>query len=357
MFRLQRVELFKQATAAFLQDRAPLFFDNVRIFRIAQEDGKEFVVFGVKREDQHRINFEELRIEMARVMGFTKPKQYIQFIGDSALYSKEGTLHAKHKIDQILSHDKDSIVLYGYTGSKQKEGAERRDINQLLSDWVDEDTSRASRVVANIVDEHTITAINKWDCTVSENVHNFFLVYSDTKEPSVKFGDDIMSSDGLTNLKAYSFEGGIQSLRQIVYMLKRDVAIHGISNLRDLSDSTNPRYFDPVSKKSYLSAVEFLQSIKESSDGFVKASEDYLATHALYNKSKGDASTKDALWVAAYADLVSGVWKKLSRFTCESSPKIMAENVSAAALVARLQQQTRSISVISIPETTVKAKL
>lgn len=358
-----RTELFEKARAAFLYadqsktDQLP-FCGVVKIFRALSKDKKDIVIFGVKREDQASIDFPTLRSALAKEMGYSEPKRYIQFIGDSALYSVEGTKFAQQEVNRILSNDQNSIVLYGYTGSKNKEGQERRDINQLLSDWVDADEARADRVIANIVDKHTVMAINQWGCIGSEKIRYFFLVYSDGKEPSVEFGQDIPSSDGLTDLKAYSLEGGIQSLRQIVYMLNKDIPIHGIANLRNLTELNNPRFFDPTSKLPYLSAVEFIEFMKKkiqlckseiSPELLAEFSRDYLDSHALYNKNKGDASTKCALWDAAWKDFINAAWKKLSLFTYSDNREIITEDVNVAALIAHsiLETKTKPANVLS----------
>lgn len=152
------------------------------------------------------------------------------------------------------------------------------------------------------------------------------MVYSDTPNPSVKFGDDIQSSDGITKSSVLAFEGGIQALRQILYMLCRGVVVKGLINLRDLRDPNDSINFDPVTKRPYLSAVHFLDYMKsqlKTATGEINAvllkeiADKYLEMYALYNKTKPYASTKQALWDDAWKDFVDEGWKCLKLFSCE----------------------------------------
>jgi inosine-uridine nucleoside N-ribohydrolase len=333
------IDLVKKSRQAFLAtpDSSPNF---LKIYKATSRSGKTYTVFGVKKEDQVKVNYAELRMQLAKEMGFASNTNFIQFIGDSSLYSENGTQKGANIVaHELETTDKDSIVLYGYTGSRNSTpGRPRREVNQLVSDWTDAESisgERSSRVLANIVDEHTMTAIQSWGCTVSENVNHFFLVYSDTPTPSVKFGDDVCASDNITNHKATALDGGIQSFLQMINMICNDVPVQGITDLRDLSNHADMRRYDPQSKLPYLSAVEFLIEMKNKIiefNGEITESvldnmaADYLATHALYNRNKGDSETNQALWDTAWEKFVTVGWKKIELF----SP--MDEAITAEAI-------------------------
>ncbi len=175
----------------------------------------------------------------------------------------------------------------------------------------------SDRVIANIVDKHSVEAIRDWGYSISEKVRYFWLVYSNTLKPEAQFGDDIPSSDGIVNAGAFVMDGGIQSLRQIIYMVNHDIPVQGMLGLRNMKNKCS---YDPTTQKPYLSAVEFISFMKnkikqhagEVTDSVLNAMKEvYLLDHALYNKAAPDVSTKAALWEATWKDFIAGAWKKL----------------------------------------------
>ncbi|MEO8400854.1 MAG: hypothetical protein ABI597_03520 [Gammaproteobacteria bacterium] len=226
------IDLIKTARQVFIQsDKYPVKSLNgpVKLFS-KKINGETYRVFGVKKDDQKEIDFDKLRQEISYELAFNKTQTFVQIIGDSNCFGQQETDFCRRYLSEYLEHDKECIVLYGFTGNLSDDG-NRADTNALLAEWLDQHPERANNVIANVVDEHTITAIEKWGCTVSSNVKNYFLVYTDELTPTVKFGDDTPSSDGLSN-KACCLRGGVLSLRQILAMLNDNVLINCVVGLR-----------------------------------------------------------------------------------------------------------------------------
>lgn len=347
-FKQQRVTMFIEARNHFVSYDAGNKDNNItspcaqlKMFKQII-DGTEYVVFGVHVDEQSKLNFDDVRAVIAAEMGASPTTQFSQFVGDSNLYTNDGTRFGKKLVASTMASN-DDIVLYGYTGKTlESDNESRRDVNQLLSDWVDakdEGKSRSARVLANIVDEHTNVAIEKWGCSISQNVRFFYLVYSNTPTPSVKFGSDTISSDSITNRQTICLDGGIQSLRQSIFMLNRNVAINGVTGLRDLTSTEDDRYFNQGSPNlPYLSAVEFLQHMKNmmmqyqgelTEAAMVEIRDQYLKTHALFNEKKLDAGTKLPLWNIAWGEFLKLDLKILELFTstnCHESALVRANS-------------------------------
>lgn len=255
--------------------------------------------FGLKKELQLSLDFEKARPLILQNMGLPPDAKFLQVVGDSAKFSAAGTEAGRRFLEKHLADDSKAI-LWGFTGQGLS-GDAALDVNQLVNDWVDADKARSSRTLANVVDFHTVKAIRDWKCSISTSNYNFFVVYGDAK-----FGDDVISSDSLTDV-AVCLEGGVQSFCQIVNFLDRKRKVVGIYNLRG---STNPAYFDPETKQYmvYFSAGEFLSLLKSEVDrkkeitsaDIEKFKDAYLKTHQLINLRRPDAETKQALFDAAW---------------------------------------------------------
>lgn len=336
-FALNRVAMFKAAREQFLkfdegintsQVSSPC--EKLRKFKF-QDGDVEYVIFGVNVNDQEKLNFDEVRKVISVDMGQPTNEDFYQFVGDSNLYSNVGTRHGQGLVAKVMN-DTSGIVLYGFTGKKVESADESRsDVNQLLSDWVDaesEKKDRSTRVLANIVDEHTNMAIEKWGSSISKNVRYFYLVYSDTPTPSVKFGGDTISSDSITSRCNYCLDGGIQSLRQSIFMLGKNVRTVGITGMRDLSKPADIRYYDQGNPNlPYLSAVEFLGHMQQRIKGhngkitkevLTQFKDEYLSTHALFNQKKHDAGTKLPLWNIAWDEYLKLNLNQLALFSYSS---------------------------------------
>jgi hypothetical protein len=123
-----------------------------------------------------------------------------------------------------------------------------------------------------VVYPETFTAVNEWGCTISDPVKNFFVVGS--KDGPAGFGDDAYLSDNLADT-LICFEGGVQSLLQIVNTLKfhdkpKIILIHGLRN---------------TEHKPWFSAAEFVERLQEanSESELTKIKDEYLREHSLWD--------------------------------------------------------------------------
>lgn len=326
------INLIQESRQAFIHNNQSVktLASGVKVFT-QQINGIKYRIFGVRSEDQTKINFEKLRQEISEELAFNETKDFIQIIGDSQNFSPKGTDFCRNYLSHLLNKYKENIILYGLTGHVDQEI--KADTNQFLSEWLDQDINRSKRVVANVVDKHTVEAIDSWGCTVPDNITNFFLVYTDGPKAEVKFGIDIPSSDGLTNSLVICFDGGMQSLRQIICMLNNNIKITCLQNLRDLKD---PKSFDETSKLPYLSAGEYLSFLKDkikntetvSENKIKEYSKEYLSTHALYSPKQVDGDKAKLLNDAMEQFYQKEIWKKLYLFDSVSITNIKPESAS-----------------------------
>lgn len=277
-------------------------------------DGVTYRVFGVNKQEQQYVDYPDLKSKLCSELGFLSAKKYIQIIGDSTVYSQEGTAFLQDYFSQqLMPQMQTSIILYGFTGN-QRAGCE--DINQAVTSWLERDKVDPRIVIANVVDCDTPKAIREWHCSVNESIVNYFLVYT-TGEPSAKFGDDSYLSDSLSDI-AYCAEGGTQSWCQIVNMLSRQATLIFLTGLRDCQ---NPDVINPATKLTYFSAAEF---ISELQDYIVKAESttlnleeffhenEYLRQHPLCDVASKNAQSKLVQWqIGCELFLKQELWKKI----------------------------------------------
>ena len=277
-------------------------------------DGVTCRVFGVNKQEQQCIDYADLKSRLCAELGFPTAKKYIQIIGDSTVYSQEGTAFLQDYFSQqLMPQMQTSIILYGFTGN-QRAGCE--DINQAVTRWLERDKVDPRTVVANVVDCDTPKAIREWYCSVNESIVNYFLVYT-PGEPSAKFGDDSYLSDSLSDI-AYCAEGGTQSWCQIVNMLSRQANLTFLTGLRDCQ---NRDVINPATKLLYFSAAEF---VSELQDYVVKAESttlnleeffhdnEYLRQHPLCDVANKNAQSKLVQWqTGCELFLKQELWKKI----------------------------------------------
>lgn len=284
--------------------------DYLRMFLV---EGKRF--FTVAKDCQDKLYFAALRSYILHELDLPSQTSILQVIGDSAPYSLAGTEKARKYLSIKLS-EKESLVCWGFTGQKRSDN--RRDVNQLVNEWIDEDPSRGKKALANIVDFHTIEAIKNWKCSFTTNAQNFFLVYGEAQ-----FGDDIISSDTLTD-RAICLEGGVQSFRQIVNFLSNNRPIEGLYGLRMKNNTANFNE-ETGTYIEYFSAVEFLTDIFTAIEGqsdvvaaIDKFLDKYMKERQLFDPRRPDGGTKTALFKAAWKIFTEQqLWKKadLCHFT------------------------------------------
>lgn len=300
--------------------------DVLRVCTI-ELNGKSYTLFGVEKDRQNDVNLEFLRSAIAKELKI-ETTQFSQIIGDSFPFNVNGTLYAKQKMNEFLNLEsvKKNIILFGATGRIRH----CADTNGILNTLIDEQPDLSKRIIGNLVDEHTPAALATWGCKISANLTNFFLVYSNTDKPSVKFGADYIS-DKLTNALSACFEGGVQSLKQATDMINNRIPLLGFAGARDM----NPNNFDPETGLPYLSATEFLSYIKNHIEIYgsnisqlKEAINSYFLKYALFFRAKGDdsdASTKLKLYEEFSKQFFNAkVWNQLEKcFNFIDEPSII----------------------------------
>lgn len=300
---------------------------GTEVLSFSEKDNRR--IFSVRKDLQEKINFAHARKEIVKHLELPAGTEILQVIGDCIPFSRRGTERARGILASILEQleKSDQLLLWGYTGSKKDDGR-RLDINHLLNDWIDARDARGNRVLANVLDVDTPRALTEWNCHGAQTAKNFYLVYG-----GAKFGEEIVSSDSITD-KACCFDGGIQSFRQMMNLLMREVPIqcyYGLRNERDMHN-LNPTF---VQRNRYFSAVEFIKFMRDNiqeyyaynglrerevpetmeivNDFLELWKDDYLTIYPLYNPELRDASNRQALFQAGWnLFLEKQLWRKLN---------------------------------------------
>ncbi len=261
--------------------------------------------FGVHKDAQKKLDFSIVREQIIAKLGLEANTRFVQVIGDSGRFSYKGTLQTKHFLNSHLS-DKD-FVLWGFTG-KEDTILKVREVNQLVTEWLRQNPVRFNRAMANVVDK-TRDAIEKWGCSYPEEVKNIFYVGGDST-----YGDDTHSSDRLTQVGLLC-GGGVQSGLQAFNFLDLGMPIYGIYNTRG---ANNPDTFHKGLGEylTYFSAGEFLHMLQlrgaKTQEEVEQFKDEYFKTRYLFNPSRDDASTKQALWDEAWAKFIDHkLWERL----------------------------------------------
>lgn len=286
---------------------------------------EERIYFSVHKDKQNSLNISEARSTILSNLSLPLHTQIMQIIGDSHNFSLEGTSNARSHIRDRLSNSSD-LLMYGYTsvkcsGQTENSLAATCDTNHIISEWI-EDNYPSVKAVGCIVDIDTPKSLHEGaeGCRL---VKNFLLVHG-----GAKFGDDILTTDSLTDL-AICFEGGIQSFAQICNFLAFNIPIELIRGIRD-TDS-----------KDIFSASGFLLHLYEHSkttqfdEDIVRIlSEKYLKEFPVFIDENNIDAAKKQLWESSYQQFLSdGLWNK---FHLLLVPSISAENEDDTELVAML---------------------
>ena len=245
-----------------------------------------FYKIEAKKIKSGNINYVGTRQTILTTMNLTSNTKIIQIVGDCETYSVEGTKKARSVLVNILNQD-GILIEYGLTGYKDGNAC---DVNYLVSSIIDKYNIPS---IANIVDYHTVVAIEKWKCQISNKCRNFLLVFN--SDHTVKFGDDIQLSDTLCDT-TICLEGGAQSFSQCVNSLLQNKKIVMLYGLRDLKKESYTRYF---------SCSEFLnQFIGITEESVEKVKDKYMESVILFNPKKGDANEKQGLFDNAWNKFV-----------------------------------------------------
>ena len=259
--------------------------DNMTYTPIFKEIGNNFFLFKKGRS----FNIDEVRNYISKeIIKDNEKFNILQVIGDCERFSFGGTQFAKKLLTDIVNK-KNIVIEWGLTGYDNIE-KECYDVNYLTSDIID---SLDVPCIANIVDYHTVEAIQKWGCSISRRCCNFLLYYNNK---DCRFGDDVYISDTLCD-DIICFEGGAQSFIQCINGLLLGKKILGISGIRDNLKEDSVKYF---------SCVEFLDLIKRNikSMNIDIIKELYLDSCLLFNPNKGDAGEKNRLFQEGWDKLV-----------------------------------------------------
>ncbi len=271
--------------------------------------------FGVQKEAQCNLDFQEVRSHILHQLGLPSDTQVVQVIGDSGRFSPLGTQQGKEFLETHLQEQ--DLILWGYTG-KGSSTSTTCEVNQLVTNWLESNPRRFNHALANVVDVHTPLAIGSWGCSASSQNRNFYVVYNDAL-----FGSDIESSDKMTN-KALCLNGGIQSMAQIKNFLLLNIRIIGIYNMRGennpdtfheglgqyLTYFTAGEFIDLLQKEVELRGNMTAEEVEQFKDAYLDP-KDGPKRH-LFNPSRKDASTKQALWDTTWSEFMKHkLWHKL----------------------------------------------
>lgn len=277
-----------------------------------EQNNKRF--FGVHKNGQEHLDFQEVRSQILHQLRLNPTTKIVQVIGDSARFSPLGTAVGMKFLREHLSEN--DLLLWGYTG-KATDASGCCEVNQLVTNWLENDPKRLSKAIANVVDFHTPMAIREWKCSISTAVKNFYLVY-----PDVKFGGDTASSDGLSD-SCLCLEGGVQSWEQVTNLLARDISVTGLYNMRG---ENNPETLYNGAYLTFFSVGEFIDLLQqeiERKGGMTQKEVEKFKDHYfnpvngpkryLFNPSRKDADTKQALWDKGWKTFIDQkLWHKLS---------------------------------------------
>ncbi|MES2141719.1 MAG: hypothetical protein V4471_02385 [Pseudomonadota bacterium] len=234
--------------------------DGLNVFFIEKEK------LETNEKGEIQIDFLSLRKELQEILVLPSGTCF-QVIGDSNPFSKLGHRYAGTVL-QTLMQKHQGPVLYGFTSNKDG-GA-----NGVVGEWLENNPEYSNKVVANIVYPESIIAIQDWECTYSEAVKNYLVVFDDQKD--CHFGDDVALSDNLAK-KLLCLEGGVISFCQIVNTLiyHDDPEITVIHGLRDKKN------------RSWFSAAELISKLKKANsiEDSIKIKNAYLNDKKLYDPS------------------------------------------------------------------------
>lgn len=289
--------------------------------------------FGVHKDAQKNLDFSIVREQIIAKLGLEANIRFVQVIGDSGRFSFKGTLQTKHFLNSHLTEN--NFVLWGLTG-KEDNKLKVREVNQLVTEWLRQNPVRFTRAMANIVDK-TCDAIEKWGCSYPEEVKNIFYVGGGST-----FGDDTPSSDGLTQVGLLC-GGGVQSGLQAINFLLSGVPIYGIYNTRG---ENNPDTFHKGLGEylTYFSAGEFLHMLQmrdaKSQEEVEQFKAEYFKTRYLFNPSRDDASTKQALWDEAWGKFIDHkLWERLDLCSFKDVGRTIDQYVKGQVTAPKSQQQ------------------
>lgn len=271
--------------------------------------GSKRTFYGIHTQDLQAVDYGQLKQQLAQNMG-TQGIQLVQIVGDSNKFSEAGTIAGRAFLEPHFSSAQ--ILEYGFTGYLDAD-RKRLDINSFLNEWVENDPSRASKVVASVVG-HSVVALDKWGCRVTDKLKHFVVVYNDngTSEGFTTFGADVYASDNILRAEDGDYlvilDGGPQSFTQATNVMANGVMIKVLFNLR--SDDN----------QGFFSAGEFFSLVQDalksnpslSQEGVKQILSEYLVDHKAWDAKRNDASTKEKLFYGTVEKFIGqNIYQKL----------------------------------------------
>lgn len=137
------------------------------------------------------------------------------------------------------------------------------------------------------------------------------MVYSNCSSDKVLFGDDTYTSDSLSTKAALCVEGGIQSFRQALFLLKNSIEVEGVCNI-DTVDTT----FSAAVCLNYLRSKYFDGILNPNADfNLLSIFNMYLRNTKKLYEQKEDSQTNLLLLELAELDMLSvNMWEKIATF-------------------------------------------
>lgn len=210
--------------------------------------------------------YQEMKSHVLQNMKLQPDTKVIQVVGGCSSFSKEGTERAKEFLRSQLK--KDSLVLYGYAGMAESDGA--RCVNAAVSDVIfEENMQLQGQTVANLVGFHTPTALKEWGYS-GPDLQHYVIVYGDdetSRETGTVFGDDVITSDFFAD-SLLMLEGGVQSFRQACNALLHHQKITVLPDLRAPSKALAKEFIRGDSEREpreiltpYFGSAKFLKDL------------------------------------------------------------------------------------------------
>ena len=251
-----------------LQKREGVFLTQT--LQLITDQKTEACFYGIHRDEQMVTNrdgqehfestekrYAEIKSHILQQMRLDPNTPIIQVVGDSAVFSSEGTREVMKFLQKNLPTH--SVIAYGYTGHSELDGTNC--VNAAVSAYIVEQ-KLIGQTIGNLVGFHTPMALDSWGCS-GPKLNHYLLVYGkdeSKRETGTVFGDDITTSDFLSN-QLIMLEGGIQSFRQACNFLLLQRPIVALAGLR--GDRTRFAITEDGKQKDYFTATGFLQFMKD----------------------------------------------------------------------------------------------
>lgn len=290
--------------------------------------------YGIHKQFQHlqlpqdtRKAYQVMKGHILTMIDKPQETKVLQIVGDSSPFSAEGTKEAKAIMKEAVQGQ--HLLLYGYTGTKEKDG--RACVNAALSDVLEEEKC-LERAIGNVVGFHTPVALSKYGCT-GPNLEHYMVVYSDDdseKEKGAVFGDDVIASDYFAD-ELMMFEGGAQSFKQAVdalYLKQKITTYTGLREERKLrvTEENLEGFPEGPITTEYFNATTFFKELQQLLKERPHATKEDLQTfftdyfgpgkHYIVDKKRKDYNTKEKLLHKAWdLFLREELYKRLDLFT------------------------------------------